>query len=133
MRGTPHPSLLAFIPHVIRHAHVYSTNFIVLFQMAGWTFKNALVAIQSPPSIPFSVLLSMDGLHLGDIRFAKIQTTLCMWTVSITVLERWIANGRFNPECMAEGDYSCSIAILILLNPNKEGTVLKSTSVRLIV
>ena len=114
-------------------ACVYSTNFVVLFQMVGWTFKKALAAIPSPPSIPFSVLLSMDGLCLGDICFTKIQTTLRMRTVSITVLERWIATGSFNPEHLAEGDYSCSTAILILLNPNKEGTALKSASIRLIV
>ena len=59
--------------------------------MVGWTFENALVAIQSPPSIPFSVLLSIDGLHLGDICFTKIQMTLDMRTVSMMVLERWIA------------------------------------------
>ena len=45
-----------------------------------------------------SVLLSKDGLHLGDIRFAMIQMTLRMRTVSITVLERWIVSGSFNPE-----------------------------------
>ena len=108
-------------------------NFCVLFQMVGWTFENALAAIQSPPSIPFSVLLSMDGLRLGDIRFTKIQMTLRMQTVSITVLERWIVSGHFNPECMAEGDYSRSTAILIILNPNKQGTALKCASIGLIV
>ena len=61
-------------------------------------FENTLVAIQSPSSIPFSVLLSMDGLRLVDICFAKIQMTLRMRTVSMMVLERWIANGSFNPE-----------------------------------
>ena len=101
--------------------------------MAGWTFENALAAIQSPPSIPFSVLLSMDGLCLGDICFAKIQTTLHMQTVSITVLERWIANRSFNLECMAEGEYSRSTTILIILNPNKQGTALKCMSIGLIV
>ena len=58
--------------------------------MVGWKFENTLVAIQSPPSIPFSVLLSADGLRFRDTRFAKIQMTLHMWTVSIAVLERWI-------------------------------------------
>ena len=56
-----------------------------------------------------------------------------MQTVSITVLEKWVADGSFNLEHMAEGDYSCSTAILILLNPNKEGTALKSANVGLIV
>ena len=88
-------------------------------------FEDALAAIQSPSSIPFSVLLSMDGLCLGDIRFAKIQTTLHMRTVSITVLERWIVNGSFNLDRMAEGEYSHSTTILIILNPNKQGTGLK--------
>ena len=48
--------------------------------------QNALAAIQSPPSILYTILLSTDGLHLGDIHFAKIQTTLGMWTVAVTVL-----------------------------------------------
>ena len=69
----------------------------------------------------------------GTYAFTKIQTTLHMWTIPIVVLEKWVVDGSFNPECMAEGDYSCSTTILIFLNPNKEGTVLKSASVRLIV
>ena len=101
--------------------------------MVGWTFENALAAIQSPSSIPLLVLLSTDGLCLGDIHFAKIQTTLHMRTVSMMVLERWIANGSFNLECMAEGDYSHSTTILIVLNPNKQGTALKCVSIGLIV
>ena len=84
-------------------------------------------------SIPFPILLSTDGLCLGDIHFTKIQMTLHMWTVSISVLERWIVNGSFNPERMAEGDYSQPTTLLIFLNPNKEGTALKSTSIGLIV
>ena len=101
--------------------------------MVDWTFKDALVAIQSPHSIPISVLQSAGGLRLGDICFTKIQTTLCMWTIPIAVLEKWVADGSFNLECMAEGDYSHTTAILILLNPNTKGTVLESTSVGLIV
>ena len=53
--------------------------------------------------------------------------------IHYTVLERWIANGSFNLECMAEGEYSCSTTILIILNPNKQGTVLKCMSIGLIV
>ena len=61
---------------------------LALFQMAGWSFEHTLAAIQCPASIPYSILLSMDGICLGDIRFAKIQNTLHMRTVSIAVLER---------------------------------------------
>ena len=130
MPRVPLHSLLSLASLV---THTYSTKIFVLFQMAGWTFENTLAAIQSPSSIPFSVLLSVDGLCLGDIRFTKIQTTLHMRTVSITVLDRWIANRSLNLEHMAEGNYSCSTAILIILNPNKQGTALKCTSVGLIV
>ena len=101
--------------------------------MADWTFEDALVAIQSQPSILALILQSADGLHLGDICFAKIQTTLQMCAVPIEVLEKWIEGGSFNPEYMAEGDYSHSTAILIVLNPNVAGTALESECIRLIV
>ena len=101
--------------------------------MADWTFKDALVAIQSLPPIPISVLQSVGGLRLGDIRFANIQTTLCMQTIPIAILEKLAEDESFNLEHMAGGDYSCTTAILILLNPNAKGTALENASVRLIV
>ena len=113
--------------------HAYSTNFDLLFRMVDWTFEDALMAIPSLPLILTSVLQSADGLHLGDICFVKIQTTLWMHTMPIAVLEKWAEDGSFNLEHMAEGDYSHTTAILILLNPNVEGAALESTSVRLIV
>ena len=100
--------------------------------MSGWSFEDALAAIQSPASIPFSVLLSTDGIHLGDVRFAKVQTTLRMWSVSIPTLERWIESRKFNPNRKAEDEYSCSMGILVILNPNHQGTGLKCMSVGLI-
>ena len=69
----------------------------------------------------------------GDIHFAKIQVTLGMRTVSITVLERWVASRHFNPLHMGADDCSCSTAILIVLTPNKQGTALTYVSVGLIV
>ena len=101
--------------------------------MVGWTFENALAAIQSPPSMLFTILLSMDGLCLGDIHFAKVQMTLRMRTVSITVLERWVASRHFNLEHMAADDCSCGTAILLVLTPNKQGIALMYASVGLIV
>ena len=101
--------------------------------MAGWTFENALAAIQSPSSIPFTILLSRDGLRLGDIHFAKIQMTLGMQTVAVSVLERWVESGRFNPECKSPEDFSRSTAILIVLTLNQQGTALTYASVGLIV
>ena len=51
----------------------------------------------------------------------------------IAVLEKWVEGGSFNPECMAEGDYSRFTAILVVLNPNMQGTALESMSVGLVV
>ena len=56
-----------------------------------------------------------------------------MCAVPIAILEKWVENGSFNPECMAEGDYSHSTAILIVLSPNMQGTALESVSIGLVV
>ena len=101
--------------------------------MAGWTFENALAAIQSPPSIPFTTLMSTDGLRLGDIHFAKIQMNLRMRTIAISVLEEWVSSGSFNPDHVPKEDRSCTTAILIVLTPNKQGTALMYASIGLIV
>ena len=129
MLMTPHVHLCSHSTLMSLDVHAYSTNFDLLFKMADWTFEDALTAIQSPPSILTSVLQSTDGLCLGNICFGKIQTTLRMCTIPITVLEKWAEGGSFNPERIAEGDYSHTTAILILLNPNAEGTALESTSI----
>ena len=52
--------------------------------------------------------------------------------MSIGVPEKWVEGGSINPEHMAEGDYSCSTAISIVLNPNAQGTALESVSIRLV-
>ena len=101
--------------------------------MADWTFEDTLTAIQSLPSILASILQSADGLCLGDIHSAKIQTTLQMCAVLLAVLKKWVEDGKFNPEQMAESDYSRSMAILVVLNPNTQITALESVGVGLIV
>ena len=101
--------------------------------MLGWSFEDALAAIQSPASIAFSVLLSTDGIRLGDVRFAKVQTTLHMRSVSIPTLERWIEGKKFNPNRKAEDEYSRSTGILVVLNLNHQGAGLKCVSFGLIV
>ena len=61
-------------------AHTVLRCLLFLFKMVDWTFEDALMAIQSQPSILASILQSADGLHLGDVCFAKIQPTLWMCT-----------------------------------------------------
>ena len=101
--------------------------------MADWKFEDVLAAIHSPPSIPTSVLQSVNGIGLGDIHFAKIHTTLQMCTVPLAILERWVENGSFNPEHIAEGNYSRSMAILLTLNPDAQCKDIESVGIRLIV
>ena len=101
--------------------------------MADWTFEDAFTAIQSPPSIPTSVLQSADGICLGDVHFAKIRTTLQMCALPLTVLEKWVENGGFNPEHMADADYSCSTTILLVLTPDAQLNYIESMGIGLIV
>ena len=131
--GVPRHILFTFIPVSLYVYVCTNKSFSVLLQMVDWMFKKALAAIQSPPSIPFTTLLSTDGLRLGDICFAKIQMNLCMWTIAIAVLEEWISNGSFNPDYKPDEDHSHTTAILLVLTPNMQGTVLTYASIGLIV
>ena len=109
------------------------SDFHFLLKMADWTFEDVLTAIQSLPSIPTSVLQSADGICLGDICFAKIHTTLWMCAVLLTILEKWVENGSFNPEHMVEADYSHSMAILLALCPDAWCNDIESVGIGLIV
>ena len=48
----------------------------------------------------------------------------------LAILEKWVEDGKFNPEQMAESDYSHSTAILVVLSPNAQGTALESAGIR---
>ena len=102
-------------------------------KMADWTFDVVLATINSPPSIPTSLLESADGLRLGDVRFAQIHTTLWMRTVSLALLEKLIANRGFNPEHKADSDYSHSTAILLALTPDAQLKDIDSMGIGLVV
>ena len=93
--------------------------------MVDWTFEDALTAIQSPPSIPTSVLQSADGIHLGDVCLHEdphYPADACTLTLAGSS-EKWVENGSFNPEHMAEADYSRSMAILLTLYPDAFGAM----------
>ena len=119
--------------HLLMHVLMTNVCFSFPLKMADWTFEDALTAIQSPPSIPASILQSADGICLGDICFMKIHTTLWMCAMPLTILEKWVENGSFNPEHMVEGDYSHFTAILLTLNPDTQGKDIESVGIGLIV
>ena len=56
-----------------------------------------------------------------------------MHTVSLTLLEKLVAGGCFNPECKADGDYSCSTAILLMLTPDAQLKEIESMGIGLVV
>ena len=62
-----------WMPHIISCSHlilmslgtrIYGTNFVISFKMVDWMFEDALVAIQSPDSIPTSVLQSTGAASI---------------------------------------------------------------------
>ena len=59
----------------------FSSNSPILIQMAMWSFRDALEELELRRQFDESVLQSEAGLHLGDIRFAEIQTTIKMRAV----------------------------------------------------
>ena len=48
--------------------------------MTTWSFRDALAELEVRGHFDESVLWSMQGLHMGDIHFAEIQTTFKMCT-----------------------------------------------------
>ena len=56
-----------------------------------------------------------------------------MRTVVVSILERWVESGHFNPECRSPEDFSHSTTILIVLTPNDKGTALMYASIGLII
>ena len=102
---TPRMStLLAFDHTICPLTHMCSTNFDspILFKMADWTFEDALMAIQSLPSILTSILQSAWMVSAwGTYAVLRFRPTLRMHTVPIAVLEKWVEGRSFNPEHMA--------------------------------
>ena len=56
-----------------------------------------------------------------------------MHAVALAVLEKWVENEGFNPECMADADYSCSTTILLALTPDAQLNGIESMGIGLIV
>ena len=89
--------------HLLACMHMTNVCFSFLLKMADWTFEDVLTTIQSPPSIPTSVLQSADGICLGDICFAKIHTTLQMHAMLLAILEKWCRKWELQPRAYGRG------------------------------
>ena len=101
--------------------------------MVDWTYKEALKAIKSPSSIPASVLEGPGGLHLGDIHFVELHTTLRMHTVSFEHFEQLLTDGSFNPEFKVTDDYSHPTAILLGFVPDANLMDIESVGIGMVM
>ena len=85
--------------------------------MASWSFRDALAELEVKNHFE-SMLQSMQGLHLGDICFAEIQTTLKMCGVSFHIFLQFVKKGSFNPDNLPADSYSHTMAMLLAFIPD---------------
>ena len=83
-----------------------------------WSFRDALEELELRCQFDESMLKSEVGLHLGDIRFAEIQTTIKMHAVRFSTFLHYIMDRSFNPDHMAPHCCSQTTAILIAFLPD---------------
>ena len=86
--------------------------------MASWSFRDVLVELKAKNCFDESMLWSVQGLHLGDIHFAEIQTTFKMHAVSFCTFLQFVKKGSFNPDNLPADSYSHTMAILLAFIPD---------------
>ena len=86
--------------------------------MATWSFRDALEELELRRQFDESMLQSDMGLHLGDIRFAEIQTSIKMRAVRFSTFLHYIKDGSFNPDNLAPHCCSQTTAILLAFLPD---------------
>ena len=87
--------------------------------MATWSFKDALEELERWLQFEDSMLKSEVGLHLGDVRFAELQTTIRMRSVRLSTFLHYVEDGAFNPDHLAPHQCSQMTAILIAFLPGR--------------
>ena len=87
--------------------------------MTTWSFRDALEELEVRGHFDESVLRSALGLHLGDIHFAEIQTSIKMHTVHLDMFLQFVEQGSFNADNMTPDGYSQTMAILLAFIPDQ--------------
>ena len=85
--------------------------------MVTWSFRDALEELELRRQFDDLMLKSEAGLHLGDVRFAELQTTIKMRTVRLSTFLHYVEDGAFNPDHLAPHYCSQMTAILIAFLP----------------
>ena len=88
-------------------------------QMTTWSSRDALEELEVRVFFDESVLWSALGLHLGDIYFAEIQTSIKMCTVHLDMFLQFAEQGSFNADNMPLDGHSQATAILLAFIPDQ--------------
>ena len=101
--------------------------------MATWSFRDALEELELRRQFDESMLQSDVGLHLGDIRFAEIQTSIKMRAVQFSTFLHYIADGLFNPDNLAPHCCSQTTAILLAFLPDRHIQDIESVGIGCVI
>ena len=86
--------------------------------MTTWLFRDALAELKVRGHFDESVLWSVQGLRMGDIHFAEIQTTFKMHSVPFCIFLQFIKKGSFNADNLPVDSYSHTTVILLAFIPD---------------
>ena len=109
---------------IILHAYTLNIRFID-FQMTTWSFRDALAELEARGYFDESMLQSAQGLRMGDIHFAEIQTTFKMCVVPFHMFMTFIENGSFNAGNLPADSCSHTTAILLAFSPDPHLTYIE--------
>ena len=87
--------------------------------MATWSFRDALEELEVRHQFDESMLQSDMGLHLGDIHFDEIQTTIKIRAVQFSTFLHYVEDELFNPDNLAPHCCSQTTAILLAFLPDR--------------
>ena len=94
--------------------------------MTTWSFRDALVELEVRGHFDESVLQSMQGLCMGGIHFAEIQTTFKMCMVPFRTFLQFVEKGSFNADNLLVDGYSHTTAILFAFVPTRTSQTLST-------
>ena len=87
--------------------------------MTTWSFRDALEELKVKGCFSESVLKSTIGLHLGDVCFTELQTTIKMCVVHFHTFLQYVKQGSFNAGNLPLDGYSHTTAILLAFLPDQ--------------
>ena len=94
-----------------------------------WSFRDALEELEVRRHFDESMLRSAIGLHLGDIRFTEIQTSIKVHAIQFSMFLHYVEKGLFNPDNLAPHCCSQTTAILLAFIPDRRVEDIKNVGI----